>query len=139
MGILPYNHFEVLTIPFLVFGRTGSVYSLCGEVECSAKLMQLLPNREPRMGLFYIRLRSEFRGEVCDYCGLFNQEVRGYRCAGCKTKVYCGIECYRMDTVHHTLCEKGDTRKGKGDMISEWRRVENYMYGVRKSCLLPLL
>jgi len=111
--ILPYNHFEVLTIPFLVFGRTGSVYSLCGEVECSAKLMQLLPNREPRMGLFYIRLRSEFRGEVCDYCGLFNQEVRGYRCAGCKTKVYCGIECYRMDTVHHTLCEKGDTRKRK--------------------------
>jgi len=111
--ILPYKHFEVLTIPFLVFGRTGSVYSLCGKFECSAKFVQLCPNREPRMVLFYERLRSEFRGEVCDYCGLFNQEVRGYKCAGCKTKVYCGMECYRMDTVHHTLCEKGDSRKRK--------------------------
>merc|ERR1712240_872906 len=61
----------------------------------------------------YLRLRTEFGGELCDYCGLFNQEVRGYRCAGCKTKVYCGMECYRKDTVHHDLCEKGDMRKRK--------------------------
>ena len=45
--------------------------------------------------------------------GCLNQEVRGYRCAGCKTKVYCGMECYKMDTVHHTVCEKGDSRKRK--------------------------
>jgi len=103
--------FDVLTVPFLVLGVSGSVYSLCGGVKCSAKLVQSSPNREKRMLLLYERLRSEYEGELCDYCGLFNQEVRGYRCAGCKTKVYCGMECYRKDTVHHTLCEKGDMRK----------------------------
>jgi len=101
-------------VPFLLLGASGSVYSLCGKDECSAKLLaQSLSNRENRMIMLYERLRIEFGGERCDYCGLFNQEVRGYRCAGCKTKVYCGMECYRMDTVHHTLCEKGDTRKRK--------------------------
>lgn len=67
---LPYKHFEALTVPYLVLGRSGSVYSVCGEVECSAKVTQLLPIREPGMMLLYKRLTDEFRGELCDYCGL---------------------------------------------------------------------
>ena len=100
------------SFPVMLLGVSGSVYSQCGKDECSTKPEQSLTDSEKRMNMTYDRLGFEFGDERCDYCGLFNQEVRGYRCAGCKTKKYCGEECYKMDTVHHTLC-KGDTRKRK--------------------------
>ena len=67
-----------------------------------------------QMNYAYDRFSVEYRGDMCDYCGGFNQQtMKGYRCAGYKTKVYCGMDCYRMDTGHHNLCEKGEKRKRK--------------------------
>ena len=59
----------------------------------------------------YTRLLWEYDGEACDYCGGFNQEVKSHRCSGCRTKVYCGVECLNKDEVHLKLCEQGEKRK----------------------------
>ena len=59
------------------------------------------------------RLWWEYCREVCDYCGGVNQEVKSHRCAGCKTKVYCKVECLNNDKVHLRLCQEEERRKMK--------------------------
>merc|ERR1719481_570981 len=71
----------------------------------------------------YIRLTYEYDGELCDYCGKHNHDLRAHRCAGCKTKLYCGLECLNKDTVHLMLCdrEKVDVRRRKKDFEKRMR------------------
>ena len=69
----------------------------------------------------YAEFRIQYKRERCDYCGWFNQEVRGYRCEGCKTKVYCGVECYNEDKVHQKLCKSGKGEKRKRKRVNEKR------------------
>ena len=64
-----------------------------------------------RLLKFYARLLGEYVGEECDYCGGFNQEMRSHRCSGCRTKVYCGVECLNKDEVHLTLCKEGVVKR----------------------------
>jgi len=73
------------------------------------------------LGYSYLNLTLEYRGEMCDYCGKLNHELRGHRCAGCKTK--CGLECLNKDTVHLMLCdrEKKDERRRKKDSEKRMR------------------
>jgi len=121
--IIGFFHLAVPTgVPFLLLSKSGSVYYLCGKILCSKKLLwpkklelkqESLAMRDLRVVRLYGRLLSEYQAELCDYCGGFSKDVRAHRCAGCKSKLYCGTECYKMDTVHHTLCEKGDNRKRK--------------------------
>ena len=73
-----------------------------------------------------------FWGQSCDYCGWFNQEVKGYRCAGCKTKVYCGEECQAKDKEHLKLCgsakkEERERKKKKGKAIRMEKDIYEYM------------
>jgi len=86
----------------------------CGRLDCfnpafTAKMKKAID----QVFVVYIQFNELYRNDICDYCGEFNKEVRGFRCAGCKSKLYCGRGCYEKDTVHHTLCEKGDGRKKK--------------------------
>ena len=115
------NVFELLVpfyddIPTLLF-CAGVIYSLCGMSSCNTVLVRSFPcfaKAVVEMNKAFDRLSVEYRGDMCDYCGGFNQEtMKGYRCAGCKTKVYCGMGCYRRDTVHHNMCQKGEKRKKK--------------------------
>jgi len=105
-----------------LYNRT---YSLCQSDKCLKDR-----SKEPRtksLGTMllelYIRLTYEYDGEFCDYCGKLNHEVRGHRCAGCKTKIYCGLECLNKDTVHLMLCdrEKVDERRRKKDSEKRMR------------------
>merc|ERR1712025_1556221 len=103
-------------IPTLLF-CPGVLYSVCGMSRCNTVLARSFPRFAKalvEMNNTFDRLSVEYRGDLCDYCGDFNQQtMKGYRCAGCKTKVYCGIGCYRKDTVHHNLCQEGEKRKKK--------------------------
>ena len=72
--------------------------------------------------LLYVKLHFEYSGEFCDYCEGINEEMKSHRCAKCKTKVYCGLECLNKDKVHLMLCKEGETRKMKPS--SESRREE---------------
>ena len=45
---------------------------------------------------------------------MLNHKAKGLRCAGCLTKLYCGVECQVKDTYHlETKCERGEKRKKK--------------------------
>jgi len=63
------------------------------------------------LGEVYRRLFDEYMTELCDYCGKLNHKAKELRCAGCLTKLYCGVECQVKDTYHLQKCEKGDKRK----------------------------
>ena len=101
-------------IPTLLFGA-GVLYTVCGMSSCNRVLESPCFDKALfQLSFAYDRFYVEYRGDMCDYCGGFNQRtMKDYRCAGCKTKVYCGMDCYRMDTGHHNLCEKGEKRKRK--------------------------
>merc|ERR1712098_1016890 len=107
---------EILsTIPVLMMGR-GLYFSICGKATClnSPQKDEFMKTRKFLQD-FYISLLWEYSGERCDYCDGFNQDMKGHRCARCKTKVYCGVECLIKDTVHLKLCrsQQGDDRKKK--------------------------
>merc|ERR1712025_400408 len=102
--------------PALLF-CAGIPYTVCGMSNCNmavAGFFSYLAKALVEMNNTFDKLSVEYRGDLCDYCGGFNQQtMKGFRCAGCKTKVYCGMDCYRKDTVHHNLCQKGEKRKKK--------------------------
>ena len=111
-------------LPVLMLGR-GVVFALCGKSSCFLSL-ERSPVRMTRDRLlaFYEKLRWEYKGELCDYCEGINEEVKSHRCAKCKTKVYCGIECLNKDKVHLMLCQEGENRKQKPSSSSRremWR------------------
>jgi len=98
-----------------LYNRT---YSLCqSEICLKGRSEEVEEAWTDSLGCMYIRLGFEYRDELCDFCGKHNHEVRGHRCAGCKTKVYCGLECLNKDTVHLMLCDrdKVDERRKKKD------------------------
>ena len=37
--------------------------------------------------------------ELCAYCVKMNHKANGLRCAGCLTKLYCGVECQVKDNL----------------------------------------
>jgi len=118
-----YHHYS--GIPVLMFG-TGLAFSLCGKYNCFQSFMRG-PFQGARRQMLAVnrRLQWEYGGEYCDYCGGIGQEVKSHRCAKCKTKVYCGVECLNKDKVHLMLCQEGETRKMKPS--SESRRKEGKM------------
>jgi len=104
---------------------SGVAYSLCGEQRCLDNHSNSFRQGLDRLSSLYTRLSYEYWGQSCNYCGGFNQEVKGYRCAGCKTKVYCGYECHVKDKEHLKLCKsvKGEERERK-KMRGKARRME---------------
>jgi len=102
--------------PTLLF-CAGVPYVVCGMSSCNMAFggfFSYLAKALVEMNNTFDKLSVEYRGDLCDYCGGFNQQtMKGSRCAGCKTKVYCSMNCYRKDTVHHNLCQKGEKRKKK--------------------------
>jgi len=106
-----YAHFP--GFPVFVLGA-GLSFSLCGMPGCFESLRgESFNTARGQLIKFYQKLRWEYVGEVCDYCGGINNEVRSHRCAGCKTKIYCGVECLKKDKVHLMLCQEGEERKKK--------------------------
>ena len=100
-------------IPVLMFG-TGLAFSLCGDHCCFQKFVRgPFTRARQQMLVLYRRLQWEYGGELCDYCAGISQEVKSHRCATCKTKVYCRVECLEKDKVHLMLCKDGETRKMK--------------------------
>ena len=100
--------------PVLVLGQTVT-FSLCGRETCNKHINED-SFKSQVSGLFelYTRLCAEHMQEVCDYCGKLNHKAKGHRCAGCLTKLYCGVECQVKDTYHlQVKCEKGEKRKKK--------------------------
>jgi len=90
-------------------------YTLCGSETCL-----VFDNEEPFVAAIkdlsegYFALCGEHVKEICDYCGRLNHKARGLRCAGCLTKLYCGVECQVKDTYHlEVKCERGEKRKKK--------------------------
>ena len=112
-------------LPILMFGG-GVVFALCGKSSCFLSLERgPFKMTEDRLLAFYEKLRWEYKGELCDYCDGINEEGKSHRCAKCKTKIYCGIECLNKDKVHLMLCQEGDTRKQKPSSSSRrerWRK-----------------
>ena len=111
-------------VPALVLDM-GFVYSLCGKPRC---LQEQSTSDAFNIGGAYVGASKMYAGfqfhyerERCDYCGWIKQEVRGYRCEGCKTKVYCGVECYNEDKVHQKLCKSGKGEKRKRKRVNEKR------------------
>jgi len=100
--------------PVIVLGHLVT-YTLCGSETCLVFDMEeafVAAIKELSEG--YITLSGEHVKEICDYCGRLNHKARGLRCAGCLTKLYCGVECQVKDTYHlEVKCEKGDKRKKK--------------------------
>ena len=61
---------------------------------------------------------------------MLNYKARGLRCAGCLTKLYCGVECQVKDTYHlETKCERGEKRKKKGSDASRKEEGVELMKG----------
>jgi len=118
-----YHHYP--GIPVLMFG-TGLVFSLCGKDSCFQSYLTG-PFQEARRQMLAVnrKLQWEYGGEFCDYCGGIGQEVKSHRCAKCKTKVYCSVECLNKDKVHLMLCKEGEMRKMKPSSGS--RREEGKM------------
>jgi len=113
-------------LPVLIFGK-GVTFALCGKPSCFHSL-ERGPYKMKRGKLLelYAKLHFEYSGELCDYCEGMNEEMKSHRCAKCKTKVYCGIECLNKDKVHLMLCQEGDTRKQKPSSSSrreKWRKI----------------
>ena len=102
-------------LPVFMLGA-GLAFSLCGKPDCFHSLnVDTFRTARRQMLLIYERLLWEYGREECDYCGGINQEVKSHRCAGCKTKVYCKVECLTNDKVHLKLCQEEETRKMKGE------------------------
>jgi len=101
-------------IPVLLVNPLLKVIS-CGRQRCLnlAAIIDVIKEPMERLYGVYERFYELHREDLCDFCGDINKEAKGYRCAGCKSKLYCGMECYEKDTVHHELCGKGDRRKKK--------------------------
>ena len=100
--------------PVLLLG--GNVaYASCGRKTCINQIYEdpfVAGRNELREE--YSRLLGEHMKELCDYCGKLNHKARGLRCAGCLTKLYCGVECQVKDTYHlQSKCKRGDKRKKK--------------------------
>jgi len=111
-------------IPVLMFGK-GVTFALCGKPSCFHSLEKgPYKMKRDKLRKLYATLCFEYSGELCDYCEGINEEMKSHRCAKCKTKVYCGIECLNKDKVHLMLCQEGDTRKQKPSSRSrrEWWR-----------------
>jgi len=100
--------------PVFVLGHLVT-YTLCGSETCL--VFDETEDFEAGMkGLSegYFTLCGEHVKEICDYCGRLNHKAKGLRCAGCLTKLYCGVECQVKDTYHlQTKCERGEKRKKK--------------------------
>ena len=100
-------------LPVFMLGA-GLAFSLCGKPDCFQSLnVDTFRTARRQMLLIYERLMWEYGREECDYCGGINQEVKSHRCAGCKTKVYCKVECLNSDKVHLRLCQEEERRKMK--------------------------
>jgi len=121
-------------LPVLMFGK-GLIFALCGKSSC----IQWFGRGHYKMigdklRDLYVDLQVEYSGEICDYCDGMNEEMKSHRCAKCKTKVYCGIECLNKDKVHLRLCQEGDNRKHKPSRSRRrdmWmRRFEDISIGV---------
>lgn len=108
-----------IPVPTLMLDHPGVVYSLCAKGSCHQKQSTSPSFRQGLLRVLNVStgLAFQYHRELCDYCGWFNQEARGHRCAGCKTKIYCGVECLNKDKVHQKLCAsgKGEKRKKKRD------------------------
>jgi len=100
--------------PAIVLGQIVT-FSRCGRETCKENATKFISKGYLKeLWELYIRLGGEHLQELCDYCGKFNYKARGLRCAGCLTKLYCGVECQVKDTYHlQVKCEKGDKRKKK--------------------------
>ena len=116
--------------PVLVLGQIIT-FTLCGCDTCRVYHMEgpFESGRRKLMKL-YNSLLGEHCKELCDYCGKLNSKAKGHRCAGCLTKLYCGVECQVQDTYHlQTNCENGEKRKKKRSDASRKeegvKRVEN--------------
>jgi len=101
-------------IPVLLVDPVLQVIS-CGRQGCLnvSAIIDIIKEPIDRLFGVYERYYELHMEDICDFCGELNNEAKGYRCAGCKSKLYCGMTCYEKDTVHHKLCEKGDRRKKK--------------------------
>ena len=100
--------------PVLVLGQMVS-YTLCGRVTCIERHKKdpFKTGMEKLIELGIV-LYGEHINECCDFCGNLNHKAKGLRCAGCLTKLYCGVECQVKDTYHlETKCERGEKRKKK--------------------------
>jgi len=121
----PFGLFQV--IPHLMIG-CGFIYSLCGKFSCCKSILkESLFMARARLLKLYVSLLGEYFGEGCDYCGGFNQEMKSHRCSGCRSKVYCGVECLNKDEVHLTLCEervvKRKRKPSSGSRREKGRRI----------------
>ena len=98
----------------LIF-TTRIILSLCGKASCMENISKI-EQKEDNLQLLYSRLGYEHGLDMCDFCTQHYQGVRGHRCSGCKTKLYCGEECRDQDWgVHKLVCRKGEeARKKKG-------------------------
>jgi len=116
LAVLSFGNFAAppSNIPVLLVNTFLQVIS-CGRQRCLnlAAILDIISEPIERLYGVYVRYYELHREDICDLCGEFNKEAKGYRCAGCKSKLYCGMQCYEKDTVHHKLCEKGDRRKKK--------------------------
>ena len=98
--------------PAIVLGQIVT-FSQCGSETCNGR-KYIKKDYLKELWELYIRLSGEHVQEFCDYCGKFNYKAKGLRCAGCLTKLYCGVECQVKDTYHlQVKCEKGEKRKKK--------------------------
>jgi len=128
--------YPVLVINFAL------TYVVCDKKSCEES------QRDPtlllevfRMSELYPRLDYEYGREVCDYCFWFNKEVRGHRCAGCKTKVYCGMECLLKDEVHLKECKKMRRKRKKGNDVRREKgkqELDDFEEKMSRCSLLPL-
>ena len=98
--------------PAIVLGQIVT-FSQCGSETCNGR-KYIKKDYLKELWELYIRLGGEHVQEFCDYCGKFNYKAKGLRCAGCLTKLYCGVECQVKDTYHlQVKCEKGEKRNKK--------------------------
>ena len=99
--------------PTLVLGQSVT-YTLCGSLTCFGLRKGLHDAGRKKLREVNNVLCGEHLKECCDYCGKLNHKAKGLRCAGCLTKLYCGVECQVKDTYHLQIkCERGEKRKKK--------------------------
>jgi len=100
--------------PVIMLGQAVT-YTLCGRQTCKeCHSEDTFAAGRRRLDALYLRLCGEHGKELCDYCGKTNHKAKGLRCAGCLTKLYCGVECQVKDIYHLQIkCEKGEKRKKK--------------------------
>lgn len=120
--IVMNDPFLLRSAQILIFGQ-DLAYCLCSSKNCRERWSAY--STEMILYKKYANLFADYGAEICDYCGSLNHEVRGHRCAGCKTKIYCGVECQAKDTVHRMFCEKKGKRKTK--RRQNIRRERNFL------------